>query len=529
MDSVRIKNLRCFKDTGRIELKPLTIAVGKNSCGKSTFLRVFPLFKQTLETRLSAPILWYGRYADFGEFGDSRFYSLKNGTIDFEFEFKTDVTYSGIGQYYRFRPLFEEAGRVTEIKVTLCIDEKSINKVEIALLGVLIEMIYDELPSVKVRVNGNDCDSMTAAPNNDIGDIIPKLITERDMVVFEITRQFMGLSNGIDENVKKDFLFSLIFDILKKFNIGKELIPYTCYIYYCLTEDILDFSKKYENIRGFLSGDGNKDSDLFEKYRKRVTAGKKNPMKQDDIVSIIDCLKNRQKEIENYIVQMFLPQIIEACNEYINSFFKNVKYVAPVRATAERYYRKQGLDLQEVDARGENVSAILQNMKDYEKKKFNDWLNENFGFVLSTKAVEGHVSINIQTNIADAGFGYSQILPILLLLWKSKNNEDDEAEFQIVIEQPELHLHPKMQMQLLSLILQIISSDQRIKFLLETHSETFINALGRLIEKGRIDSSDVNVLLVEQKAQGESTIRSVSYTQEGYLKDWPLDFFQEVD
>ena len=257
-------------------------------------------------------------------------------------------------------------------------------------------------------------------------------------------------------------------------------------------------------------------------------------MKQDDIVSIIDCLKNRQKEIENYIVQMFLPQIIEACNEYINSFFKNVKYVAPVRATAERYYRKQGLDLQEVDARGENVSAILQNMKDYEKKKFNDWLNENFGFVLSTKAVEGHVSINIQsgtfkTNIADAGFGYSQILPILLLLWKSKNNEDDEAEFQIVIEQPELHLHPKMQMQLLSLILQIISSDQRIKFLLETHSETFINALGRLIEKGRIDSSDVNVLLVEQKAQGESTIRSVSYTQEGYLKDWPLDFFQEVD
>lgn len=72
VDKIRIRNLRSLKDTGEVELKPLTLLVGKNSSGKSTFLRVFPLFKQTLETNTNEPILWYSsRYVDFGSFNES--------------------------------------------------------------------------------------------------------------------------------------------------------------------------------------------------------------------------------------------------------------------------------------------------------------------------------------------------------------------------------------------------------------------------------------------------------------------------
>lgn len=68
LDSIQLKNLRSLKDTGFIQLKPITVLVGKNSVGKSTFLRSFPLIRQSCERQKRAPILWYGKLVDFGDF-----------------------------------------------------------------------------------------------------------------------------------------------------------------------------------------------------------------------------------------------------------------------------------------------------------------------------------------------------------------------------------------------------------------------------------------------------------------------------
>src|SRR5437899_3142974 len=66
LNDIRIQNLRSLVDTGSISLKPLTLLVGANSSGKSTFLRFFPLLRQSVETPTDAPLLWFGRYVDFG-------------------------------------------------------------------------------------------------------------------------------------------------------------------------------------------------------------------------------------------------------------------------------------------------------------------------------------------------------------------------------------------------------------------------------------------------------------------------------
>lgn len=68
LNSIRIQNLRSLVDTGDIELKPLTILVGRNSVGKSTFARTFPLIRQSCEAQKKSPVLWYGRLVDFGDF-----------------------------------------------------------------------------------------------------------------------------------------------------------------------------------------------------------------------------------------------------------------------------------------------------------------------------------------------------------------------------------------------------------------------------------------------------------------------------
>lgn len=48
MEKIQIKNFRSIKDSGAIEIKPITVLLGKNSCGKSSFLRISPLLKPTL-------------------------------------------------------------------------------------------------------------------------------------------------------------------------------------------------------------------------------------------------------------------------------------------------------------------------------------------------------------------------------------------------------------------------------------------------------------------------------------------------
>ncbi len=72
MFSYRIQNLRSLSDTGEINLKPINILLGANSSGKSTFLRSFPLFKQSISNSTKGPILWYGDFVDFGTFKDAK-------------------------------------------------------------------------------------------------------------------------------------------------------------------------------------------------------------------------------------------------------------------------------------------------------------------------------------------------------------------------------------------------------------------------------------------------------------------------
>lgn len=71
MQTLRIKNFRCFEDTGDIRIKPLTFLVGANSSGKSSFLKFFPLLKQSLGVKRNGVFLWYDKnMVDFQSLGN---------------------------------------------------------------------------------------------------------------------------------------------------------------------------------------------------------------------------------------------------------------------------------------------------------------------------------------------------------------------------------------------------------------------------------------------------------------------------
>lgn len=96
-----IKNLRRLQNIEPIELKPITILVGRNSSGKSTFLRSFPLIRQSLMTRISSPVLWYGDLVDFGSYLTS--VSDNKDTTNISFVFFSENMISETGRFWPHR------------------------------------------------------------------------------------------------------------------------------------------------------------------------------------------------------------------------------------------------------------------------------------------------------------------------------------------------------------------------------------------------------------------------------------------
>jgi len=124
------------------------------------------------------------------------------------------------------------------------------------------------------------------------------------------------------------------------------------------------------------------------------------------------------------------------------------------------------------------------------------------------------------TSIANAGFGASQVLPLILQAIVSPKRSITIAE------QPEIHLNPKIQCELADLFVSMADKGQTI--IAETHSEHLLLRLRRLIAEEKIDSENVAIYFVEKNGH-DSVIKNIKLQENGHINqiDWPKDFFGE--
>ncbi|HAS6144760.1 TPA: DUF3696 domain-containing protein [Vibrio vulnificus] len=95
----------------------------------------------------------------------------------------------------------------------------------------------------------------------------------------------------------------------------------------------------------------------------------------------------------------------------------------------------------------------------------------------------------------------------------------------ICVEQPEIHLHPKLQAHLADLFIE--SSKNNNQWLIETHSEALMLRIQKRIRKNVIDKSLVNVVYVQAGDNG-SSIQNLPLDDNGrFLVHWPEGFFEE--
>lgn len=98
---------------------------------------------------------------------------------------------------------------------------------------------------------------------------------------------------------------------------------------------------------------------------------------------------------------------------------------------------------------------------------------------------------NREVNLIDVGYGVSQVLPILVDAF----TQPEESSF--LLQQPEVHLHPKAQAELGSMLVSLVKR-RRHKFMIETHSDHLVDRVRLEVKRGKIPAEDVRIVYCER-------------------------------
>jgi predicted ATPase len=517
LEAFRVKNLRCLTDTPRIAIKPITVLVGRNSSGKSTFLRAFPLLRQSVETATESPILWYrDRNVDFGSLANAIDHNAVEQNLTFEFSVRLPE-----------KAYVAHGAALFNVAMTLAVDAPSrgvyVQRYEIEGVGHTASLRFDhEGKLTGFRVNGTDLSPSEPMSLDGAAFLLPTLYPGgRGKVTYQ------PVVHAIRTDPPQYRLTGKPEEMLLT-ALGRELRP------------VFHGNNKDETLAEI--GDRLVIGSADDMWRKLVSAAHGRRIKDDFLERGV--ASKRFANIVRRVIARNIPWILDAVDLVVADFMCRVAYLGPLRATAERSYRVQDLSVSDVDPDGKNLAMFLRSLSGPELQSFAAFTREHLGFESSIRNGELHAEILVREpgkdrdlNLVDIGFGYTEVLPLMAILWSTCCREPRSGgrpTSLLAIEQPELHLHPAHQVKLASVIAGAwkVGHDagREVKIMVETHSEGIVNGLGDLIRAGTVAASDVQIVLFDQDAESHRTVvRLAGYTDDGGLNDdWPFGFFAPV-
>jgi hypothetical protein len=228
---------------------------------------------------------------------------------------------------------------------------------------------------------------------------------------------------------------------------------------------------------------------------------------------------------------------LSGLTERIKSSFPSIRYVGPFRDRPRRRYRLPAHPPADVGTAGEHAAGILASDVVRQGGTLVEQVNTTLGELVPgwrVRVVEraGTYAVlltagaddTLQINLADTGTGVAQALPIFVQRARDVSDPPARPTLEIV-EQPELHLHPAAHGPLAQLYAGAVAST-RLRFLIETHSETFLLRIRRLIAEGTLGHDQVAVYFVEHD-RGAARVRRILVDEDGNLDYWPTGVFAE--
>ena len=211
--------------------------------------------------------------------------------------------------------------------------------------------------------------------------------------------------------------------------------------------------------------------------------------------------------------------------------FRRICYLGPLREYPRSCYAWQGNRPKDVGQSGEEmISCLLSKRVQLQgiDKQAMEWLQKldlidsycvnpisdtekDYEFLV--RKYKGGPEIRL----TDVGFGVSQVLPLLVLCYYVPEGSI------LILEQPEAHLHPKVQSELADLLIEVVKN-RGLQIILESHSEHLLIRLMRRIAEEEISADDTAFYFCEMN-ESASRAERLNVDDYGNITNWPQNFF----
>lgn len=524
---IGFKNYKAFMN-GELDLRPLTFLIGANSVGKSSLIQLILMLQQTaVEANANDKSVFKlnGKNVSLGENLNVFRNKDKHNVLSLSFSMDSST----------MRRLFSSVS----------------NSFDTSIERLFIYSGADVITSIFSK------EKESWKNNRDVLESILTKVRKERKGVFSRFIDY-NIEDGYDDIVTA---YDFIHDVKRKYSkkdLDGELIFDFKYVDSCLSKiSAIKISsvtlKINEDTIVSLEIKGSKKSRTFSLtsslYKNGAEFGSSQFTKQlnellvNDMSNLFLFFKDLSLDFEFFVYKnskrfsIFLWLLLSILRQAISTLStsfgeRNINYVSPLRAYPKRYYF---LDRSHVSSSldtldGDSVTEILKEKPDL-KNNVNSWL-KHFGLTIDVQAIEEIIHklrVNqdgLDLDITDVGFGISQVLPVIVQGFFA--NRDSLT----VIEQPEVHLHPRMQADLGDLFIDIAlpkTLEGKRKFskslLIETHSEYLLKRIRRRIAVGEIKSSDVAIYVLESgKAPRRSIIKKINIDSTGNF-EWPEEFY----
>ena len=490
LEKLRIRNFKGWKDTGDIRMAPITLFFGANSSGKSSIGQFLMMLKQTVESPNRKAVFYPGgrnSAVQLGSYQEMLFNRDPKNKIAFEYLWSLPEDMKIINS------LNDQvvSGDSIEFNATVRLEDPAKHLLQVS------EMKYRLLENNDQKISIN---------------LSRKDGKRKYTVSVEGYDLVKGLRQMSQSERKQKLQVLRLLQLGKMFDAQSPADP---------TRNFLEFSslKEYENLLQSVA-----------------------PLRLDDIHRFYGFPDNFVAYYQN---ADFAQQLNLAQEKLFNSLY----YLGPLRTKAERLYLSSGIIPESVGFSGEDtVEAILasrdrkislkdemgsESLKPFEqvitlKLKEMDLIEEFHVNQTSENRQEYEVKVRTKgakdfVDLPDVGFGVSQVLPVLVQCFYAPPGSI------IIMEQPEIHLHPSAQSALADVMIDVINSrengeERGIQLIIETHSEHFLRRLRRRIAEDKVSRDKVSTYFADI-TKTPTALDPLEIDEFGNIRNWPENFF----